>query len=75
MRESRVVPLRLIPTMKIGESVENVVGFEWVAPASGSDIKKIPQRLPRFVLLQMQLRTWLRLCSGDLKDTSRVAMH
>jgi hypothetical protein len=54
MRESRVVPLRLIPTMKIGESIEDVVGFECVAPASGSDIKKIPQRLPPFALLRMQ---------------------
>lgn len=43
MRERRVVPLRLIPTMKIGESVEDSgeVGFPGLV--RGSDSKKIPQ--------------------------------
>jgi len=43
--------------MKIGESVENVVGFEWFTPVSGSDIKQFPTLLPRFVLTRAQLRT------------------
>jgi hypothetical protein len=55
MRDSRVVPLRLRPTMKIGESVENFVGFNCVASTSGSDNKKISPLLPRLAVPQVQL--------------------
>jgi hypothetical protein len=47
MRESRLVPPRLRPTMKIGDSVEDFVFFECVASRCSSDIKKVPQLLPR----------------------------
>jgi hypothetical protein len=35
MRERRVVPLRLIPTTKIGESVEEVISVNFTVAATG----------------------------------------
>ena len=77
MRERRVVPLRLMPTMKMGESVEDVVGFKCVAPASVSDIKEDPLALlPRLVLSRRNFGlASLSLCSDDLKAVSGIAMH
>src|SRR5579872_2284520 len=43
MRESRVVPLRLIPTMKTGESVEHFDEIGFIRLFSGSDTKNFPQ--------------------------------
>lgn len=44
MRERRVVPLRLMPTMKTGESLEDFDAVGCSRPLSGSDNKKIPQK-------------------------------
>lgn len=43
MRDKRVVPLRPVPTMKMGESAEDSTAVEAVAPKCGSDIKHNPQ--------------------------------
>jgi len=42
MSERRVVPLRLIPTIKTGESVENSVVLAFAGFTSGSVTKKSP---------------------------------
>jgi hypothetical protein len=46
------VPPRLRPTMKIGESKEEIVFFEWVVSDCRPDNKKIPQLHPRLALTQ-----------------------
>lgn len=54
MRERSVVPARLRPTMKMGESVEEVFPLDCVAPPCSSDVKKLPRLLLRLVSLRAQ---------------------
>src|SRR5271169_3395114 len=84
MRDSRVVPPRLRPTMKMGESEEEIGFFERVPSDCVPDNKKSPNA-PRLVLTQVlltkaqcnqvRLQYLVALCSCNLKTALRIAMH
>jgi hypothetical protein len=57
MRDSRVVPERLRPTIKMGESVDRVMPFDCVVSASDSDIKR--SSMSRVFLTKSNLRPHL----------------
>ena len=68
--ESRVVPLRLMPTMKIGESVEDSVPFEIGAIVCSSSIK-IPHPLADFHVFEAYLFLRVSCLLIDRKAASR----